>query len=46
VSELERKFFDALKIITEAGWIIHGKREFKEILKEIGIDQTQLLGST
>ena len=37
VTEHERKIFDTLKIITEAGWLINGTDEFKLILKEIGI---------
>jgi hypothetical protein len=37
VTEVERRIFDALKIITEANWIINSPEEFKSILKEIGV---------
>jgi hypothetical protein len=38
VSEIERRIFDALKIITEANWVINGGAELRTILIEIGVD--------
>ena len=38
VTEVERRIFDALKIITEANWLIHNADEFKLILNEIGVE--------
>ncbi len=38
VTEVERRVFDALKIITEANWIIHNGEELKAILLEIGVE--------
>lgn len=37
VTESERKIFDALKIITEAGWLINGKEDLHMIFGQIGI---------
>ncbi|TNV82388.1 hypothetical protein FGO68_gene10418 [Halteria grandinella] len=37
VSENERKIFDALKIITEACWIIQGEEQLVNLLHEIGV---------
>ena len=38
VTEVERRIFDALKIISEGNWIIHTADEFKLILNEIGVE--------
>ena len=38
VTEVERRIFDALKIITDANWVIHNAEEFHSILNEIGVE--------
>ena len=42
VSESERIIFDALKIITEANWVINGGQELRTVLIQIGIDYPSL----
>jgi hypothetical protein len=42
VSENERIIFDALKIITEANWVINGGQELRTVLIQIGIDYPSL----
>jgi len=38
VTDVERRIFDAVKIITEANWVINTPEEFKTILNEIGVE--------
>lgn len=38
VNESMRKVFEALKIVTEAGWQVQGRRELESLVKEVGVD--------
>ena len=38
VTDVERRIFDAVKIITEANWVINSPEEFKTILNQIGVE--------
>ncbi len=42
VTESERRIFDAIKIITEANWVINSGLELRNVLIQIGIDYSSL----
>ena len=38
VTECERRILDALKIITEANWVINSGQEMRTVLNQIGVE--------
>jgi len=33
--------FEALKIVTEAGWEVHGRCELESLVREVGVDSIE-----